>query len=231
MAKRPVFIPLNEDQRFVREAMVEFAWNPGLAASQKLKNIHALHESAAGQGIAPLLEVSTKSEVELGQRLSAFNLPVEMDDGRSIPLECAFQGSKVFEGGGPFTDIYSMSSREAKRNDRLCSSGRIIGFRFEGFEIPSEPKTVFYDWLYARALEPHRDYLDGLDDFAGFTDIEFNPDKSINCQARSCAIFVSLRRKGLLSQAIAAPERFIKLVSVDSFAQPYSDDVRQSKIF
>jgi hypothetical protein len=30
-----------------------------------------------------------------------------------------------------------------------------------------------------------------LNKYVGFTDIEFNPSKSINCQARSCALFVS----------------------------------------
>jgi Aldo/keto reductase family len=33
----------------------------------------------------------------------------------------------------------------------------------------------------------HREWLERLYRYAGFTDIEFNPSKSINCQARSCA--------------------------------------------
>ncbi|MDZ4064035.1 MAG: hypothetical protein U1E22_05135 [Coriobacteriia bacterium] len=211
--------------------MIDFVWSPGLAVSQKLKNVKALHEAAAERGLAPLLEVSTKSDVPLGQRLSAFNLPVELDDGTTVPLECAFQGSKVFEQGGPFRDLYFVGSREAKRDERLRTSGRIVEFRFEGFSVPVEPKAAFYDWLFARALAPHVEFLERLDQYAGFTDIEFNPDKSINCQARSCALFASLRRKSLVEKAIRTPQGFIETVAIDSFAQPYSDDVRQGRIF
>lgn len=231
MAKRPIFIPLDDPDRFVHEVSVEFTWNPGLAVSQKMKNVRALHDAASDLGYSPLLEVSTKSEIPLGQRLSAFNLPVELDDGTMITLECAFQGSKVFEHGGPFRELYFAGSREARRDDRLRTSGRIIEFRFEGFTIPNEPKTAFYDWLYARALAPHVEFLERLDQYVAFTDIEFNPDKSINCQARSCALFASLRRKGLVETAIRTPQAFIETVAIDSLAQPYSNDVRQGKMF
>lgn len=230
MAKRPVFIPFSDGHRFVREVLIEFSWSPGFAPVQKKKNIVALHEAALAKGFSPILEVSTKSDWKLGERLSAFNLPVELYDGRSIPLECAFQGSKIFQRGGPFREIFHGTSREAKKDDRLRSSGTIIGFSFEGFDFPSEPKTAFYDWLYSRALAPHKEYLSKLESFAGFTDIEFNPEKSINCQARSCALFVSLCRKGLLENAISSPKRFIETISEDSFTQPYSAEVRQGRL-
>lgn len=231
MAKRPIFIPFSEGNRLVREVDIEFKWNPGFAPIQKKKNIAALHENAAEKGYAPLLEVSTKSDEHLGRRLSAFNLTVELDDSSRIPLECVFQGSKVFENGGPYPDIFRRTSREAKKDNRLRSSGGIVGFEFEGLKFPSEPKTAFYDWLYARSLAPHKDEIIGnLSEFAGFTDIEFNPEKSINCQARSCAIFVALCRKGLLEAAISSPAQFIQTVSADSFAQPYSDDMRQGRL-
>src|SRR5688572_17405993 len=58
-------------------------------------------------------------------------------------------------------------------------------FRFNGYSFPLEPKTVFYDWLYINAIYPHREWLQRPCKDAGFTDIEFNPSKSINCQARS----------------------------------------------
>jgi hypothetical protein len=230
MAERPIFIPFSEDQRFVREISVAFKWSPGFARVQKKKNIVAMHEAAAIKGFTPLLEVSTKSEIKLGERLSAFNLPVNLEDGTTTTLECAFQGSKVFEKGGPFPDIYRVTSLEAKRDGRLRTSGGVICFDFEGVVFPSEPKTAFYDWLYVRALAPHKEYLARLQDFAGFTDIEFNPEKSINCQARSCALFVSLCRKGLLEDALTSPTKFIETVSDDSFSQPYSDDVKQGRL-
>jgi len=230
MAERPIFIPFIEGHRFVREISVTFKWSPGFAVVQKKKNILAMHEAAAIKGFTPLLEVSTKSEIKLGERLSAFNLQVVLDDGTTTTLESAFQGSKVFEKGGPYRDIYRATSREAKRDERLRISGGVFGFDFEGVFFPSEPKTAFYDWLYARALAPHKEYLVRLNDFSGFTDIEFNPEKSINCQARSCALFVSLCRKGLLDDALSSPAKFIETVSADSFAQPYSDDVKQGRL-
>jgi hypothetical protein len=232
MAKRPVFLPFTDGSRLVRELTVEFDWSPGFAPVQKKKNIAALHQKAAAMGFSPLLEVSTKSDLEIGRSLSAFNLSVELDDGSRIPLECAFQGSKVFDRGGPYTDLYRLTSREAKKDERLRSGGGVKGFRFEGVEFSSEPKTAFYDWLYVRSLTALKhDVFGELERFAGFTDIEFNPGQSINCQARSCALFVALCRKGLLEDAIASPARFIQTVSVDSFAQPYSDDVRQGRLF
>jgi len=230
MAQRPIFIPYSDGCRFVKEVSVEFDWSPGFAPVQKKKNIESLHHAAKLQGFSKLLEVSTKSDKKLGIRLSAFNLPVILDNGTKIPLECAFQGSKVFEKGGPFKDIYLKSSFEAKRDERVRSSGNIIGFEFERFSFPAEPKTAFYDWLYTYALADHREFLKCFELYDGFTDIEFNPLKSINCQARSCAMFVSLMRKNCLDYAISSPANFIETVTADSFAQPYSDDVRQGRL-
>lgn len=230
MAKRPIFLPLHEDSRLVREVMIEFEWNGGFAAVQKQKNVRALHEAAAAEGFTPLLEISTKSEATLGVRMSAFNLKVELRQGGESTLEAVFQGSKVFERGGPFTDIIGRPSRDAKRDERLRSSGRIVGFEFEDVRFPAEPKTSFYDWLYARTLAPHVEYLKVLDQYAGFTDIEFNPQKSVNCQARSCALFVALAKQGKIEGAISSPERWLEVTSVSSFAQPYSSDVLQGRL-
>jgi len=209
MAERPVFIPWTDGHRLVREICFDFHWNPGFAPVQKKKNIVALHQAAAAKGYSPLLEVSTKSEEKLGQRLSAFNLKVATKEYGDIPLECAYQGSKVFERGGPFTDLYLADAREAKKDPRVRESGRIVAFRFEGTTFPTEPKTAFYDWLYSRAIYPHREFLRRLEAYAGFTDIEFNPEKSLNCQARSCAIFVAMMKRGMLDRAQESPEQFI----------------------
>ena len=213
MAERPIFVPAKEAPGFVTEFSFSIPWASGFAPVQKKKNIKALHEAAAAKGFTPLLEISTKSDEKAGQHLSAFHLKVQSEAGE-IPLECAFQGSKVFERGGPFTDLYLMDPREAKRDPRLRESGRLIGFEFEGHKFPLQPTTVFYDWLYLSAIYPHRDWLkDRLTNkisYAGFTDIEFNPNKSINCQARSCALFVALMETGLLDNAIQSPEAFIE---------------------
>lgn len=211
MARRPVFLPAGPDStNLVDVEDVDFEWSPGFAVSQKQKSIRALHEAAAGKGILPILEVSTKSPDSLGVRLSAFNLKVQ-HDARLIPLEAAFQGSKVFERGGPYTDLYDLEGTSVKRDSRLNDSGALIAFDWND-RWPLEPKTAFYDWLYLHAVHELRVYGE-LAEYAGFTDIEFNPARSVNCQARSCALYVSLRDRGLLEEVIAGtPDAFRQLL-------------------
>ena len=212
MANRPVFVPRPAGHQLVDEVSVSFKWNPGLAPSQKKKNVAAIHAAAAHQGLEPLLEVSTKSDDKLGRTLSAFNLRVAYKDS-TIPLECGFQGSKVFEAGGPFTDLYSAEVRDAKRDPRLRESGKLVAFRFDRITFPIVPKTAFYDWLFLQAIKDMPGSLRGLHRFAGFTDIEFNPKRSINCQARSCATLVALEELGLFWQCLESPGRFIRLLA------------------
>jgi hypothetical protein len=226
MASRPVFIALGEPTHLVREIPVDFSWSPGFAPVQKKKNVLALHIAAERQGLAPLLEVSTKSEEKLGQRLSAFNLKIATEIG-AITIESAYQGSKVFKDGGPYTDLYKTDSWSAKKDERLKTSGQLIGFDFFGQKWPLIPKTAFYDWLYLSALEPHQDFLKRLFAYDGFTDIEFNPEKSINCQARTCALLVSLLKLDALSDALRSQSDFIAMVASDSFNQAHSAELRQ----
>lgn len=201
MAERPIFAPTSSGSRLVDEIPVQFTWHPGMAPSQKKKNVAELHSSAARKGISPLLEVSSKSELAIGQRLSAFHMPIRVS-GEMTTVECAYQGSKIFEGGGPYHDLYFKDSRSAKRDERLRNSGKLIGFSLDGDEFPLSPPTAFYDWLYVNALYPHRDWLQRIRVFFGFTDIEFNPEKSLNCQARSCALFFALEGRGLVDDAM-----------------------------
>lgn len=229
MAKRPVFISLCKPEHLVDEVQVDFAWNPGLAPIQKKKNVAALHVAAEKKGLTPLLEVSTKSEELLGQRLSAFNLKIQTKIGE-ISIEAAFQGSKVFESGGPFTDIYEHDSRSAKKDPRIKESGRLVKFIYFNQEWPLIPKTAFYDWLYLSALQPHQDYLKRLYIYKGFTDIEFNPEKSINCQARTCALLVSLLKLNALDAALKSQNDFINMISSDSFKKNHSVELRQGNL-
>lgn len=231
MAERPVFTPIETGFQLIRETMVTFQWHPGMAPSQKKKNVAALHEAAIAKGIDPILEVSTKSDDRLGILLSAFNLSVETTEGWTIPLESAFQGSKRFEHGGPYQDLYGKNGREIKKDERLKQSGRLRGFSFDGWDWELEPKTAFYDWLYVQAVDRQPELRDELQRFAGFTDIEFNPKKSINCQARSCALYVSLLRRDVLDSIIADRDAFLDILSRDSFYQPHSLDKRQGTLF
>lgn len=54
-----------------------------------------------------VLEISTKSQSELGRKLSAFNLEYIINN-KKYPLECVFQSSKVFENGGPYREFLLM---------------------------------------------------------------------------------------------------------------------------
>lgn len=216
MAERPIFVPVPTESDLVKEIYFRLTWHPGFAVVQKQKNVAALHAAAAAAGYSPLLEISTKSQEKLGQHLSAFHLKVHGRYGE-IPLECAFQGSKVFERGGPFTDLYTSDVRSAKGDLRLRESGSLVGFDFEGIRFPLEPRTAFYDWLYIKAIFEHRVWLTRLRKYAGFTDIEFNPERSLNCQARSCALFVSLMSKDLLESAVESWETFISIIAEHSY--------------
>jgi hypothetical protein len=212
MAERPVFIPTTESEGYVKRIDFDIPWAGGFAEVQKKKNIRSLHGAAGEAGYSPLLEVSSKSDEVAGRHLSAFHLRVLTKQG-DMPLESAFQGSKVFEHGGPYKDLYEFEPRQAKRDQRLRESGSLVGFHLDGFDFPLKPATVFYDWLYLTAIFPHRAWLknrvDGEMSYAGFTDIEFNPSKSLNCQAKSCALFVSLMRERKLEQYLRSPSVFI----------------------
>lgn len=192
MAIRPVFIPGSADFPLAKAIDLEFKWYPGFARSQTHKSIVSLHEAAEKQGISPVLEISRKSISPLGASLSAFDLLLKVPDGQPVSVECAFQGSKVFEKGGPYQDLYLASSRSAKTDERLRNSGEVIAFNYYGEDFPIEPQTAFYDWLYITAVCQRQSNLaDELRLYQGFSDIFFNPKLSINCQARAIAVFVA----------------------------------------
>jgi hypothetical protein len=197
MAERPIFLPKPEQYSYVKEVLIEFQWFPGFALSQTQKSIRSLHDAAQKQGFFPILEISTKSEKSLGVLLSAFNLELSATEHLTISVESAFQGSKVFKYGGPYKDLYTKSGKEAKTDPRIKNSGPLVGFDFFGEKFTLEPKTAFYDWLYLRALCTHKNLSTSIMVYKGFSDIAFNPEKSINCQARSAALFVALENAGI----------------------------------
>jgi hypothetical protein len=232
MAERPIYVPRPNTGALVEEVFLPLVWNPGFAAVQKEKNIKALHEAAAAVGIRNVLEVSSKSDSQRGKHLSAFYLKVRSKKTGEIPLESAFQGSKVFTHGGPYVDLYRKEAREAKTDPRIRDSGPIVAFEFEGERWPLEPKTVFYDWLYIGCLYPHREWATKLTAYGGFSDIEFNPYRSINCQARSVALFLSLLQRGKLDEAVQSPADFIRiLVNSDYRPQLRDEDFLPRKMF
>ena len=180
MATRPVFVVSLDDKFCIREN-TDFEFFSGFSDKQKKRCICSLHKEylKANNG-KKVLEISSKSEDKLGVDLSAFNLMLKTKSGKEVSVESAFQAGKVFENGGPYTDLLDVS--------------------------------YFYNWLYINALHLHDSFTEQLLGYNAFTDIEFNPQKSINCQAEAAAVYVSLRKQGLLDEALKNKDSFKEIV-------------------
>jgi len=223
MAQRPIFSVDETKEGLITEKLIEFEYFTGFSRSQKEKSINSLHKAAKLEEINSILEVSTKSPSQVGVLLSAFNLSFLSSENKQIFLESAFQGSKIYENNdGPHTDLYNLSPSDVKKDIRIDRNKKIIGFQYNNIFWNTEPKTAFYDWLYLNALKFNIEnsgnpiYKEVLN-YSSFTDIEFNHKKSINCQARSCALYVSLEKKNLLTDALKSKESFLEILSIDSF--------------
>lgn len=183
MAERPVFFIR---QGKVASETISFEWFPGFAVSQKQKSIESLHNEIrkSSIGVNPL-EISTKGKELIGIKLSAFNLRLN-----DHTLENIFQSAKVFENGGPYLDLLDVPPKDAKRDDRLHNSGNLKAFCYQNEIFPLDPKTVFYDFIYIAAVKQSlkTEEIKEILNYDCFTDIEFNPAKSINTQARSAAM-------------------------------------------
>lgn len=165
MATRPAWFV--EDGK-VKKKDFDFIWNPGLAPSQKKKNVKALHESISDKA----LEVSTKSDNPFGESLSPFNLRLD-----HIPMETVYHAAKKYERSGPHPDLLSYKPLDAKRDIRHQTSGERTSFIYKDEEFPLEPRSYFFNYLYYLAVQEsilEEDLLQLLD-YNYFTDIEFNP--------------------------------------------------------
>lgn len=182
MAERPAWTITNNR---VQMKMFNFKWNSGFALIQKQKNIYNLHKEIYNSYLKNSLDISTKSNDELGVKLSAFNLKL-----KGIAIENIFQSSKVYEFGGPYMDLLNVEPKDAKRDIRHKTSGKLIAFNYNGYNWGIIPKTMFYDFIYINAAIKliSKEDINRLNNYEWFTDIEFNPNKSINCQARAVTI-------------------------------------------
>ena len=207
MAKKKYFkIDLINNK--VEEKEIEYIFSPGFAKIQKEKNIKSIKENIEKkEGFEnKILEVSTKSDIDLGVKLSAFNLSIKTKKDRIISVEMLFQSSKKFEKGGPFLDILDKDSKFAKKDTRLKESGKLVYFIYNGEKWELEPKTLFYDWLYINILDINikkkKLKLKEIKKYQIFTDVEFNHKKSINCQARSLALYIVLHNMKQLKKSL-----------------------------
>lgn len=183
LAERPAYF-INNGK--VSAKSYSFEWFSGFAVSQKQKSIDSLHNAILKiDGSANPLEISTKSKNPLGVKLSAFNLKLD-----GYTLENIFQSSKVFASGGVYRDLLEVPPKDAKKDPRLKNSGALKSFDYNGEVFPPFPKTVFYDYIYIESVKQSliTEEINNIKEYNYFTDIEFNPNKSINTQAKSVAI-------------------------------------------
>lgn len=211
MATRPIYHSLNQAP-FYERIDTDFVYCCGFAVSQKQKSISNLHGAyKCKYPERKILEISTKSQNLLGVNLSAFNLEFTYQ-GQKLSVETAFQGSKVFEKGVSVTDLYAATSYEAKKDERIRTSGKLEKFVLFDEVFPLEPKDFFYNWIYINALYRNPGLAHDAMEYDSFSDIEFNPQKSINCQAIAVAMFVGLSKAGKIDEAIKSKENFLDIV-------------------
>lgn len=184
MVERPVFMATYNIKRPVEIKNIEFNWIKGTSYIQKCKRREEFHKEIQKKyDINKILEVSTKSNTDIGIKLSAFNLKFKYKNNIKS-VEEIYQSSKIIE------------------------NNYIIGFKYEDIFFENEPMGMFYDWLYISALKQHEGYLKQLEEYEIFTDIEFNPKKSYNCQARAVAICKTLYTEGVLDEYLSEINKF-----------------------
>ena len=210
--KRPVFMPRVNSDNLVKTDMVRFERHVGFASRQKKKSINDMHQVIRKKyGFNHVLELSSKSGNKLSFLISSLSLKLTNENGgEPYSVENAFQSSMVFEDGGPYTDLLSAPPRQAKKDERLITSGELIGYNYFGMEWSVEPLTTFYDWLYVNALKQNPQLHEEVMQYQAFTDMEFNPKKSIHSSAYALAMFVALHKRELLDN-IEDPTVFFNL--------------------
>lgn len=169
MAIRPIYISTNIPEMPFIQRDISFEWIKGMSYSQKCKRRDSLKKEIAKQyDINKWLEISTKSDKEIGVKLSALNLKILTTKKIERPVEEIYQSSKVFE------------------------NGKIISFKYGNTTFPNDPYSMYYDYVYMLGLYQNQNLWEEFSKYSIFTDIEFNPNKQLNTQARAAAIFKTL---------------------------------------
>lgn len=226
MSIRSVFIA-KETYPYYEEVQVEFDWFGGFALSQKRKCQIGLHKNFLTRyPDKKILEVSEASMMSLGAKLSAMNLSKRVDGGITS-VESAFQSSRIYKNGaktvGPFPEYMFLPGKECKKIVKKLSEGMIsYEYFFEGmtFYAPPYHISLFYDYLYLNALlEPENNAVREQLLKGGFDAFSDLATKSLNCQARSAAIFVGLVRAGLIDK-VRSYESYLDLFRTEKDGKP-----------
>ena len=108
--------------------------------------------------------------------------------------------------------MLEVNPKVAKSDPRLKESGKLVKFNYKGTSWPLESKTAFYDYIYYNAVRRRikAQELEALSKVKYFSDIEFNPQKSMNTQARAIVIVKRIYETyGVLPYF--SPEAFMEL--------------------
>ena len=225
MAERSVFVS-RDGYPFFEEVRVQFDWFQGFALSQRRKSQIGLHLNfSAAYPQERVLEISTASLYSLGAALSALNLKKRTASGITT-VESAFQSSRFYGANdeiGPFHDLLFFPSRECKKLVVAQSMGlRSHHFSFDGldFYVPDHCPSLFFNFLYLNALceEENKTVAEQLiaGGYSSFSDLA---TLSLNNQARTCAIFVSLVKSGLIDQ-VREFDSYLKLFRTAADGDP-----------
>ena len=221
-----VYIPTGIVNNPVAVQEVDYAFNYRLNTRQ---NVHMLHEYISSQcGRTPLqISSAANGKQEILRKLSAFNLHLQVNkiynhrhrgDEINRPVECLYQGSKIFTHSGPFYDLYQKSPRDVKAFVKGKNKDGIIGFSLFscGDEWPSNPMKCFYNWLYLNAVfncsfnnSPVCKNMVSAIDRIVISDI-FEGEVTCNTQAYSLALFLTLHKNNVLEPLLRDKYSFIE---------------------
>lgn len=224
MAERSVFIT-KDVYPFYEEVGVQFYYFKGFALSQKRKNQIGLHMNFGTAYPDKVLEVCVGSLYSLGAALSALNLKKRTQAGITT-VESAFQSSRIYGENdeiGPFPELLFYPPKDCKK----LVVERSLGlpnrhFKFDGMDFysPDHFRSLFFDFMYLNALceEENKTVAERLiaEGYTAFSDLA---TKSLNSQARSCAIFVSLVKNGLIDQ-VHEFDSFLRLFRTTADGKP-----------
>ena len=75
----------------------------------------------------------------------------------------------------------------------------------------TEPPPVSWPPSVGLAMSVRVKLAAAVETYDAFTDIEFNPEKSLNCQAAAAALYRSLVHAGRLDEALSSQEAFLRI--------------------
>lgn len=98
----------------------------------------------------------------LSQSLSPYNLKFRTKSNTMVSVERAFHGSKVFQNGKQFKELFNYRRYDIRTLKELRTNGEVKEFNFYNkvFVVSDYDSEFFYIWLYLHTLnQKHNLYL------------------------------------------------------------------------